>query len=384
MERENNIIRPAAQPLDNDANIDLMTRLTVILERLVELQAPREVFKAPKYNGSGDIEYYIDQFLEVANANGWTDEAALIHLRGCLKGKARDCGRAVTLQAVFSSLRSHFGLSQREARAELATIKKTAKTTMQQHADKVSQLIEIGYRGLPGQQRVNLAVEIFANSLGNVQLQRHLLAVNPPDLSSAVRACKDYMNIEVLYTENVQQAGSESSHDAIQVLSTEGEKLRDLTKLVHELSKQIKRLQEANTTTPSQPLTESDSNFNTNNKQEKLEGMGESLSPGLATWGTIPGEQQEGDLGKTPGSSLAHHRAEKEHCGRKRGQPTAVKSGADCDKGKPVQTEMPNWVGVSARPATVRQDSDLGKQCLRNTKVDPAGRRQSQTTLRWW
>ena len=55
-----------------------------------------------------------------------------------------------------------------------------------------------------------------------------------------------------------------------------------------------------------------------------------------------------------------------------------MKSGTGCKKGKPVQAEVPNWVGVSAKPATVRQDFGLGKQCMGNTKVDPAGRRQSQ------
>ena len=39
---------------------------------------------------------------------------------------------------------------------------------------------------------------------------------------------------------------------------------------------------------------------------------------------------------------------------------------------------MPNWVGMSARPVTVRQDYGLGKQCLGNTKVIPAGKRQSK------
>ena len=67
--------------------------------------------------------------------------------------------------------------------------------------------------------------------------------------------------------------------------------------------------------------------------------------------------------------------------GGKRGQPIAVKSGADCDKGKPVKMEMPNWIGVSARPATVRQDSGVGKQCLGNTQVIPAGRRHSKIDL---
>ena len=43
---------------------------------------------------------------------------------------------------------------------------------MQQQFDEVGRLVEVGYMDMLG-----LALEAFANSLGNPQLQKHLLTV---------------------------------------------------------------------------------------------------------------------------------------------------------------------------------------------------------------
>ena len=65
----------------NQADMNLWERLADVLERMRQGPAPRDAFKAPKYNGQGDMEYFLDQFHEVAEANNWNAASSLIHLR---------------------------------------------------------------------------------------------------------------------------------------------------------------------------------------------------------------------------------------------------------------------------------------------------------------
>ena len=74
-------------------------RLTEVLERLAGrpvLPPPVQQFRAPQYNGQGDVEYFISRFEEVTEANEWRQGAALLHLRDSLQLtiKSKDKGRA--------------------------------------------------------------------------------------------------------------------------------------------------------------------------------------------------------------------------------------------------------------------------------------------------
>ena len=66
---------PAANPPGDQQAVpqppaadNLLARLTQALERIGE-RAPRATSKAPKYDGTGDVEYFLDQFHEVAETN---------------------------------------------------------------------------------------------------------------------------------------------------------------------------------------------------------------------------------------------------------------------------------------------------------------------------
>ena len=69
------------------------------------------------------------------------------------------------MQGMEARLRGHFGITPREARAKLTRIKHPNKVTLQQHADKVGQLVILGYAELEAPQQQRLAIEAFANSL---------------------------------------------------------------------------------------------------------------------------------------------------------------------------------------------------------------------------
>ena len=104
--------------------------LADVLQRMHEAPGPavgaghgRDPFKAPQYDGQGDVEYFIQQFMEVADANAWTPVATRLHLQEALKEGARECGRAGTIPGILAAIRARHGLSAREARAQLASLK---------------------------------------------------------------------------------------------------------------------------------------------------------------------------------------------------------------------------------------------------------------------
>jgi len=79
----------------------------------------RDNFRLQKFDGSGDVELYLQHFQEINEANGWTDAGALLHLKCGLEGAATDCGRGSTLELVCQALQSRFGMSTRCAREKL-------------------------------------------------------------------------------------------------------------------------------------------------------------------------------------------------------------------------------------------------------------------------
>lgn len=176
----------------NDAGLG---RLSELLERMWTRQTRPEPFKAPQFDGKGEVTYFIQQFEDVANANRWEPVAALLHLRESLKGIAQEYGKAATVDGVFESLRARFGLTAREARTKLGALKRGYKVTLQEHAAEVDKLVEIAYADLPG-HRAAMTMELFQSTIGNAFLQRHLLAVNPQTLADAVRARNEYLKIQ--------------------------------------------------------------------------------------------------------------------------------------------------------------------------------------------
>ena len=174
-------------------------RLAEVLEILAGrpmLPVPGPQFRAPQYNGQGDIEYFISRFEEVTEANEWRPVAALLHLRDSLRESAEDCGREATVQAIYAALRARFGLSPREARSGLSVLRMDSRTSLQEHAAEVERLVNIAYGDLPPKHRARMRLETFCSTLGYLPLQRHLLAVPTHTLEDTVRAGNEFLQIK--------------------------------------------------------------------------------------------------------------------------------------------------------------------------------------------
>ena len=222
-------------------------RLTEVLERLAGrpvVPAPAPQFRAPQYNGQGDVEYFVSRFEAVSDANDWGHAAALLHLREALKEDAEGCGKAPTVPAVYAALRARFGLSPREARSRLSTLRKEYRTSLQEHAAEVERLISIAYGELPIEYQAGLKVETFCSTLGYMPLQRHLLAVPAHTLEDAVRAGNEFLQIK---------PGGEKSHASIRQIEDEEEEetlsptdkmLVGLMQAMQQLAEKVGALQE--------------------------------------------------------------------------------------------------------------------------------------------
>jgi hypothetical protein len=157
---------------------------------------PRREFRLPKYDGKSDIELFRIQFMEIGVRNEWDDATGLLHLKEALIDDARDCSRGATLELVFETLRLRFGVSRREARTKLNSMQRESSVTLQEHSIELQRLVEIAYPDYSRPQKAEMALDSFITTLGNVRLQQHLLAVNPPDIAAGVTAGNSYLQVQ--------------------------------------------------------------------------------------------------------------------------------------------------------------------------------------------
>ena len=134
------------------------------------------------------------------------------------KKNAEGCGRTPSVLAVYAALRARFGLSPRETRSWLSTLRKEYRTSLQEHAAEVERLIAIAYGELPVEYQAGMNLETFCSTLGYMPLQRHLLAVPTHTLEDAVRAGNEFLQIKPggeKGNTSVRQIGDEEEEEAL-------------------------------------------------------------------------------------------------------------------------------------------------------------------------
>ena len=182
-----------------------------------------EVFKAPEYNGVGSVEIFIRHFSDVVDANGWARGTAFLHLRRALKEEASDCGSGDDVDEIFEALRARFGISPREARTKLSSLRRDQRTSLQEHATKVKELMRIAYAELPGGLHLEMSVDTFVNSLNHTTLQRHLLAIRPGTIAEAVVAGNEFLQLRTSSASMKQLEGMEEAEETeTQVMPLQG------------------------------------------------------------------------------------------------------------------------------------------------------------------
>ena len=132
--------------------------------------------KVPEFDGTGDVELFLQQFHDVADASRWEPMVRLLKLKEALTGKARDCVQPATFAGVTDALRTRFGLTVRQARAGLEGLYRDPRTNLSDHALEVDRLIRGAFPTLRDADRNSMAVDKFVASVNHVTLRNYLLA----------------------------------------------------------------------------------------------------------------------------------------------------------------------------------------------------------------
>ena len=204
----------------------------------------REQFKAPQFNGEGDVELFIRHFTQVAEANEWTPVAALLHLRESLKDAAQECARHDTIEAIITGLRGRFRLSTREARSRLSNLKRDLRSSLHEHAALVEKLVRKAYQDMPEQLQATMMLDTFCSTIGNASLQRHLLAIHPNTMMEAVQHGKEFLQVKAdrpHAESNIRNM--DDSCEQERVAATEQDPIAMLTKTIEQLAAKVESLQ---------------------------------------------------------------------------------------------------------------------------------------------
>ena len=173
-----------------EGQMDQLAMLTQALQL-----SGRQGFKPPSYNGEGDVEIFLRQFEDVANAYRWTDLERTLHIRSQLLGDAQSCGQGEDYEEITDDLRARYGLTRGKARDRLATIQLKASENIHKQAREISRLVAIAFPMLPDGEKQSMALDYYSRAWDSRPVQEHLLAIRPANLREATRATEDFLAI---------------------------------------------------------------------------------------------------------------------------------------------------------------------------------------------
>jgi hypothetical protein len=104
-------------------------------------------------------------------------------------------------------------------------MKKESSVSLQEHSIELQRLVEIAYPDYTRRQKAEMALDSFITTLGSVRLQLHLLAVDPNDLATAVKAGNSYLQL--------QQATTNYSKGRAHVIQSMGEDDSEIEELTN-------------------------------------------------------------------------------------------------------------------------------------------------------
>jgi hypothetical protein len=181
-----------------------MERLTELMGNAI-IRGQAEKFKPPKYDGTGDVEYFLQQFDDCREANGWNNAASVLHLRKCLEKNALECGRGANVDEISENLRARFSLSMRQARDRLNNIRRETGQNLYDLGTEIERLVRLSYPDMRQQDRTTIAIDTMKRALDHKGLSRHLLAVQCNTVQAVVRAAEEYFQISNINSSSNRQ-----------------------------------------------------------------------------------------------------------------------------------------------------------------------------------
>ena len=202
------------------------------------------------------MEHFITEFSDVAAICRWPARVTLIQLRLCLTGPAKPYGIGQNVDDILEALRARFGLTARDARVQLQSLRRNLNTNLREHATVVERLAQVAYGDLPADSRQSLALDAFLQSINNLGLKQHLLVAEVETMERALRLGNAYFQADSTCRPGmtIQQVGADDdvltspAKTAVHVATAAAEKPNNLTtSLVRELLAEIRQLRQQST-----------------------------------------------------------------------------------------------------------------------------------------
>jgi len=202
------------------------------------------------------VEQFITEFSDVAAICRWPPRVTLIQLRLCLTGPAKPYEIGQDVDDILEALRARFGLTARDARVQLQSLRRNPKTNLREHATVVERLAQVAFGDLPADSRQSLALDAFFQLINNLGLKQHLLVAEVETMERSLRLGSAYFQAGSTCRPGTtaQQVGADDKVStspakiAVHVAKATADEPTDLTmSLVRELLAEIKQLRQQST-----------------------------------------------------------------------------------------------------------------------------------------
>ena len=114
-----------------------------LVELINGMHHRRKPVSCPTFDGTTDVQKFLQMFAEVARAYQWDEEDRTLHLKLALKGTAAECTQGETAEEVAEYLVNRFQLTREEARRELRNLKLRAGQDIHLFGNMVMKLVRM-------------------------------------------------------------------------------------------------------------------------------------------------------------------------------------------------------------------------------------------------
>lgn len=154
-------------------------------------QQLQETLQAPIYDGTTDVEDFIDLFSHLAHRLDWPHDLYVLKLKTSLTGQAAECGRPGDIAEIYTALRARFGITAAEAKRRLLAMKSGQTDGLRKLADNIKKLTDLAYPDVAQGARATLALDQFKRCV-STDLSIFMVSRPPLSLNEAVQICGEY------------------------------------------------------------------------------------------------------------------------------------------------------------------------------------------------
>ena len=253
--------------------------------------APR--MRPKTYDGTEDLESYLQTFEEMARLQGWTEDTKSVLLRNCVQGKAAtiiSSSEGRTFQDCVDALRAGLKETADQCASQLSAYKQGATESLGDMAVAIARLGAQAYGTADSTAKRQATKDAFVRAIADVNIRNKVRDFGPETMRQALDCAKRYeLNREVAQAE---AAAAKPKERAARKVEAAGEnKEGELARQVKQLAKDLQTLKGRNEKEEKGPKGKSQSQTFTNFNRGRGRGgpwQGGSRGRGQSSAGNRP------------------------------------------------------------------------------------------------